>query len=463
MRFELSRSRNEAVSFETRRQLLRAPNSRETGSALLIVLVFAAIVAIMLYKEIPDIYFEAQRQKEQLLIDRGNEYKTAIKRFYTKNSTFPTSLDQLDNFNNIRYLRHHYKDPMTGKNEWRLVHVMNPGFVLTDSKVTPPNANGAPGAPGSTGANAVGAAANGTTTGGFGQPANGAAPTGFGSSNTASSFGSSSNSSFSSGGFGGNNSFGQSTSSFNQAETDPNAPPQPSAAQLYGAHQQQAPAPISALSGGQAEDNPDQTSSEKPLPGPGEPNTLQGENGPVSAPAAAGAAGANPGQPGAASPNAPAGTDPNNPAASALQAVNSNLRQQQPVPNQAFASSNSSNHTISGGGIAGIASTGKGSTIKVLDKQKDYEKWEFVYNPQQDNAKKLQGALGANGQNPNAGSPSGSTTNTSPGGFGQSTSNNSFGSNSNSFGSSSSSSSTSSFGSSSAPAPSSNTTNTTPN
>src|SRR6185437_9591607 len=127
----------------------------ERGSALLIVFVFAAIVAIMLYKVIPDAVFEGQRQKEQILMDRGNEYKTAIKRFLKRNQQYPTSLDQLDNFNGQRYIRRRYKDPMTGQDEWRLVHVMTPGFVLTDSKVTPLKPNGANGMNGMNGMNGI--------------------------------------------------------------------------------------------------------------------------------------------------------------------------------------------------------------------------------------------------------------------------------------------------------------------
>src|SRR5690242_10987415 len=121
------------------------PDRDERGSALLIVFLFAAIVAIMLYKQMPDVVFEGERQKEQILMDRGHEYKIAIKRFLARNQRYPTSLDQLDNFNNQRYIRRRYKDPITGKDEWRLIHVMTPGFILTDSKVTPLKNNAANG------------------------------------------------------------------------------------------------------------------------------------------------------------------------------------------------------------------------------------------------------------------------------------------------------------------------------
>ena len=122
---------------QTSDSALERRRSGQRGSALLIVFVFAAFVAIMLYKEMPVTIFEAKRQKEQLLIDRGSEYKRAIKLFVIRNRTFPTSLDQLEKFNNVRYIRHRFKDPMTGQSEWRLIHVTGPGFVLTDSKVTP--------------------------------------------------------------------------------------------------------------------------------------------------------------------------------------------------------------------------------------------------------------------------------------------------------------------------------------
>ena len=104
----------------------------EAGYALLFVYMMAAVVAIMLYSELPRVAFEAQREKEQLLIDRGEQYSRAILLYVRKNNRFPADFDALDKTAGQRFLRHRYKDPMTGKEEWRIIHV-GPGGVFTDS------------------------------------------------------------------------------------------------------------------------------------------------------------------------------------------------------------------------------------------------------------------------------------------------------------------------------------------
>src|ERR1017187_9882864 len=104
----------------------------ESGYALLFVYLMAAIVALMLYSQVPRIAFEAQRDKEQLLIDRGQQYTRAVQLYVRKFQRFPADMNALENTQNIRFLRKQYVDPMTGKNEWRLIHV-GPGGVFTDS------------------------------------------------------------------------------------------------------------------------------------------------------------------------------------------------------------------------------------------------------------------------------------------------------------------------------------------
>jgi hypothetical protein len=101
----------------------------------------AAVIAITLYMELPRVAMQAQRDKEQQLIDTGEQYKRAIQLFFAKAKRYPGDIKELESFQNQRFLRRRFKDPMTGKEEWRLVHIQN--GILTDSKVTKPNAPGA--------------------------------------------------------------------------------------------------------------------------------------------------------------------------------------------------------------------------------------------------------------------------------------------------------------------------------
>src|SRR3984957_6671393 len=110
--------------------------SSESGFAMLLVFVMAAAIAITLYIEVPRIAFESQRTREQMAIDRGLQYERAIQLFYRKYRTYPQTLDDLETTRNIRFLRHRFLDPLTGK-DWRLLHV-GPAGQLTDSLIQPP-------------------------------------------------------------------------------------------------------------------------------------------------------------------------------------------------------------------------------------------------------------------------------------------------------------------------------------
>ena len=109
----------------------------ERGFVMLLVFLMAALIAISLYNEIPRVSFESQRAKEDLLIERGEQYQRAIKVFVRANKKYPATIKELESFNNHRFLRKQYVDPMTGKQEWRLVHI-GPGGAFTDSLVNKP-------------------------------------------------------------------------------------------------------------------------------------------------------------------------------------------------------------------------------------------------------------------------------------------------------------------------------------
>ena len=93
----------------------------ERGFALLIVFVMAAAISIGLYMELPRSVFESQRAKEETLFDRGEQYKMGIKRSYTKFQRYPNTIEELEQTNGTRYLRRRYKDPFTGKDDWKIL------------------------------------------------------------------------------------------------------------------------------------------------------------------------------------------------------------------------------------------------------------------------------------------------------------------------------------------------------
>ena len=85
------------VSAPPRLRVKRSPPRRkDSGYALLLVLLMGAVIAITLYMEIPRIAFDSQRQKEQLLIERGEQYKRAIQLFVKANNRWPGRIEDLE-------------------------------------------------------------------------------------------------------------------------------------------------------------------------------------------------------------------------------------------------------------------------------------------------------------------------------------------------------------------------------
>jgi type II secretory pathway pseudopilin PulG len=174
----------------------RPPCRRDEGYVLLTLLLVVALMGIFALAVITPIKFGLQRDRETELIHRGVQYSRAIRNYYKKFGRYPTRLEDLDNTNNLRYLRKHYKDPETGK-DFKLLHYGDPDLAMA----------GSIGGGGIAGANTVGQMnASGSSGSAFGSgPGGGSA---FGQS---SSFGGNSNSAFggnSSSGFGGSSSGG---------------------------------------------------------------------------------------------------------------------------------------------------------------------------------------------------------------------------------------------------------------
>jgi type II secretory pathway pseudopilin PulG len=70
----------------------------------------------------PTLAFQIRRDREEELIHRGVQYSRAVRRYVKKFGRYPTRLEELENTNNLRFLRRQYKDPITGK-DFKLLHL----------------------------------------------------------------------------------------------------------------------------------------------------------------------------------------------------------------------------------------------------------------------------------------------------------------------------------------------------
>ena len=181
---------------------------REEGYVLLYLLLMVALMGIFALTVMVPIKFELQRDREQEMIHRGVQYSRAIRNYYKKFGRYPTRLEDLDNTNNLRYLRKHYKDPVTGK-DFKLLHYGDPGVTLTGSIGSTPIAGA--NTVGQLNASGSGNSAFGGSSSAFSQSSafGGGSNSAFGG-NSGSSFGGNSNSAF---GAGSNSGFGSNSNS----------------------------------------------------------------------------------------------------------------------------------------------------------------------------------------------------------------------------------------------------------
>jgi hypothetical protein len=104
------------------------------------------------------------REREVEMIHRGVQYERAVRIYYRKNNgSWPTSIEQLENTNKIRYLRKRYKDPMSPDGQWQIAHITDikiTGFTLVGAAGTAGAAQAAGGAglAGAAGSSALAAA-----------------------------------------------------------------------------------------------------------------------------------------------------------------------------------------------------------------------------------------------------------------------------------------------------------------
>jgi type II secretory pathway pseudopilin PulG len=98
------------------------PRRAERGYILLMLMLFVALLAIAAGALAPTIAFQVRRDREEEMVHRGVQYSRAIRRYVKKTGRYPARLEDLENTNNVRFLRKRYKDPITGE-DFKLLHV----------------------------------------------------------------------------------------------------------------------------------------------------------------------------------------------------------------------------------------------------------------------------------------------------------------------------------------------------
>jgi type II secretory pathway pseudopilin PulG len=155
-------------------------NHRQGGYVILAILFALTVLIVGLAVAAPRTVTALRRTKENELIRRGQQYALGIRRFYKKFGRYPSNLDQLENTNNIRFIRRRYLDPLTDKDDWTPIQFgqARPAVGFFGQKVT--NTGGlSPSGPG------LGPSTIGTGLGGPSSSAAGGTGAGPGSSNSA--------------------------------------------------------------------------------------------------------------------------------------------------------------------------------------------------------------------------------------------------------------------------------------
>src|SRR5271156_7173505 len=133
----------------------------QRGYIMITLMLAVALITIGLLAVLPDLKQQVQRDREEELRNRGTAYMRAIQHYYKKFGRYPSKVEDLENTNNLRFLRKRYTDPLnvdkaTGKEkDFKFLHqqdiTLNNGPVL----------GGTPGQTGPGGPSAFGGAQTG--------------------------------------------------------------------------------------------------------------------------------------------------------------------------------------------------------------------------------------------------------------------------------------------------------------
>ena len=140
--------------------------SGQSGYVLLAIMFLVVLLMVGLLAAAPAIKTQIQHDREEEMIHLGAQYSRAIKKYFKKFGRYPGTIEQLQNTNNIRFLRKQYKDPMSADGKWRLLHVGDVKLGTSSNVGTPVSAMGSQG--GGNLGQPAGQSAFGGTSGGLG-------------------------------------------------------------------------------------------------------------------------------------------------------------------------------------------------------------------------------------------------------------------------------------------------------
>jgi hypothetical protein len=112
-------------------------------------MLFVALLTIGMLAAVQNIESQIKRDREEELIHRGVQYSRAVRHYFKKFGRYPNRIEELENTNNIRFLRKRYKDPLTGK-DFKPLHMTDvqmsfsgvPGGGLPPAGLNGPAAGG---------------------------------------------------------------------------------------------------------------------------------------------------------------------------------------------------------------------------------------------------------------------------------------------------------------------------------
>src|ERR1700724_2723855 len=117
------------------RRGLHSPNYKITklqnhqhGYMMLTLMLALALITIGLLTVMPAMKQQILRDREDEMRHRGTSYMRAIQHFYKKLGRYPMRVEELENTNNLRFIRKRYKDPInrdaaTGQEkDFKLLH-----------------------------------------------------------------------------------------------------------------------------------------------------------------------------------------------------------------------------------------------------------------------------------------------------------------------------------------------------